>query len=102
MEEQSNEIWKKIDGYDHYSVSSFGNVRNDRTGRILKASINNYGYSNVKFCKDKKRKLYKVHRLVVIAFIENPGNKLCVDLIDNSRLTNHVSNIRWTTKKRMV
>ena len=30
------EQWKKIDGYENYSVSINGNVRNDKTGRILK------------------------------------------------------------------
>lgn len=30
------EIWKDIDGYSGYQVSSFGNVRNAKTGRILK------------------------------------------------------------------
>lgn len=30
------EIWLKIIGYDNYSISNFGNVRNDKTSRIYK------------------------------------------------------------------
>jgi hypothetical protein len=46
------EIWKDISNYDNYKVSSFGNVKNNNTGRILKPSkIGGYycvGLSNVK------------------------------------------------------
>jgi hypothetical protein len=30
------EEWRQIEGYENYSVSDLGNVRNDKTGRILK------------------------------------------------------------------
>ena len=30
------EYYKKITGYENYSISNLGNVRNDKTGRILK------------------------------------------------------------------
>ena len=29
------EVWKKIEGCEIYEVSSFGNIRNSKTGRIL-------------------------------------------------------------------
>ena len=31
------EIWKNITGFENYELSSFGKVRNTKTGRILKA-----------------------------------------------------------------
>ena len=30
------EEFKKIENYNNYSVSNLGNIRNDKTGRILK------------------------------------------------------------------
>ena len=33
------EIWKNINNYENYEVSSLGNVRNKKTGRILKHAI---------------------------------------------------------------
>ena len=30
------EEYKKIQGFDNYSISNLGNVRNDKTKRILK------------------------------------------------------------------
>ena len=32
----NNEVWRAIDGYLNYEVSSHGRVRNSNTGRILK------------------------------------------------------------------
>ena len=31
-----NEIWIKIDGFNNYSVSNTLNIRNDKTGKLLK------------------------------------------------------------------
>ena len=42
------EVWREIDGYDKYAVSSFGRVKNTKTGRILKASDNGHGYLKCK------------------------------------------------------
>ncbi len=93
------EEYKIITDYDNYSVSNFGNVRNNKTDRILKQSIDTHGYYKVSLCKDKKNKTCKVHRLVAEAFIQNPDNKRNVDHIDNNRLNNHVENLRWATIK---
>ena len=32
------EVWKNIVEFENYEVSSFGKVRNKKTGRVLKAS----------------------------------------------------------------
>ena len=31
-----NEIWIKIEGFNNYSVSNTLNIRNDKTGKLLK------------------------------------------------------------------
>ena len=38
------EIYANITGFPKYQVSTFGNVKNVRTGRILKPSISPQGY----------------------------------------------------------
>ena len=73
-----------IDGFENYSVSDLGNVRNNKTGRILKWSVND-GYFFVGLRKHKIKYNQKIHRLVVQAFIPNLENKNCVDHIDNDR-----------------
>jgi hypothetical protein len=88
------EEFRKIEGYKNYSISNLGNVRNDKTNRILKAG-NNKGY---KLCV-LNRKTLSVHRLVAIAFIPNPDNKQQIDHIDNNRSNNNVNNLRWSTSQ---
>ena len=50
------EEYRKIEGYENYSVSNFGNVKNDITGKILKKYLNRYLV--VDLYKDKKRSIF--------------------------------------------
>jgi hypothetical protein len=93
------ERWKVIDDYDNYSVSSFGRVRNDTTGKVLKARIGTQGYYNVGLCKNGKAKTLNVHRMIAIAFIPNPLNKRCVDHKDNNPKNNNLTNLSYVTIK---
>lgn len=49
--------------------------------------------------KDGKRKMWKIHRLVATAFIENPEGKKTVNHKDNNPLNNYVDNLEWMTNK---
>ena len=94
------EVFRSIDGYDNYAVSSFGRVKNVKTGRILKAGTDNCGYLLVVLSdKEHRRKTRNIHRLVTNAFIDNPNDKLCVDHKDNNRTNNRLTNLRWATTK---
>ena len=97
---QNIENWKKVVGYETYSVSDQGNVRNDKTGRILKPGSDRDGYLMVNLMKDKKQLTQKVHRLVAGAFIQNPEKKKCVDHINNDVKNNKVENLRWATNSQ--
>ena len=91
------EIWKIINNFDNYEVSTFGNVKNKKTGRILKASKSG-GYYNVNLSKIKTN-TKQVHRLVAETFIENPENKLHVNHKDKNKLNNCLTNLEWCTPK---
>ncbi len=94
------EVFRSIENYDNYAVSSFGRVKNTKTGRILKAADNNKdGYLRINLCEDATRKTFTVHRLVACAFINNPNDKECVDHKNNDKTNNHISNLRWATNK---
>jgi hypothetical protein len=93
---EANEEWKLIKNYENYEVSSLGNIRNIKTKRILK-STNQGGYLIVGLCKNGKGQTIGIHRLVAIAFIENPENKTQVNHKDKNRSNNNVSNLEWNT-----
>ena len=45
--DDEEEIWRDIDGYDKYMVSSKGRVINKASGKILKPSVEGSGYKSV-------------------------------------------------------
>lgn len=89
--------WKKIDGFDNYSVSDTGLVRNDTTGKMLKRHIGNHGYYMVNMWHNEKGNWKTVHRLVASAFIPNCKSKPCVNHIDGNKTNNDASNLEWCT-----
>ena len=76
------EIWKDIKGYEgHYQISNTGkvkslhfNIATQKQETILKQSETWGGYLRVGLTKDRKPKLFAVHRLVAEAFIPNKEN----------------------------
>ena len=91
------ETFRIIEGFANYSVSDHGNVKNNKTERVLKSGTNTSGYPMVVLMKDRKMNTCVIHRLVANAFILNPENKKCVDHIDNHRSNNNLNNLRWAT-----
>lgn len=89
--------WKKIDGFENYSVSNTGLVRNDITGKKLKMHIGNHGYYMVNLWGNDKGNWRLIHRLVATAFITNTKNKKCVNHKDGNKLNNVVNNLEWCT-----
>jgi len=93
------EIYREIEGYEGiYSISTLGNVRNNKTGAILKPFYRN-GYTRVQLWKKNKKKNYSVHRLVADAFLGNYNAKPIVDHINTIKDDNRAINLRWATQK---
>lgn len=92
--------WKLIEGFDGiYSVSNYGEVRNNKTGKLMKLRKNEKGYLRTNLTKNGNQKSVRVHRLVAQAFIPNPENKPQVNHIDFDKENNCVNNLEWVTNK---
>lgn len=87
--------WKKIKNKENYSVNEKGQIKNDKTNRILKPHKGTSGYYQIMLGR-KTSPLY-VHRLVAETFIENPNNLPQVDHINGDKLDNRVENLRWVS-----
>jgi len=112
------EAWKDIHGFEgYYQVSNTGKIKSlkrtvSNTGnyigkitykeRLLKQTINRYGYHVVTLQKDGKRHFSIVHRLVANAFIENKESLREVNHIDRNKSNNNASNLEWCSRKQNV
>lgn len=104
----SDEIWKDIEGFPGYQISSEGQVRcfRDFKGnitdkyRLLIPLLNadNYYYVDL-YTLEHKQVHKRIHRLVADAFLGKNDN-LVVNHIDGDKHNNHVSNIEWVTAKQ--
>lgn len=109
------ELWKPVVNFeDSYEVSDRGRVRsidrkvasgirhNDsvmRTGKILKYNVKRNGYAQISLSRNGKVKSIGVHRLVAMAFIENPESKATVNHKNGNKLDNRAENLEWATQK---
>lgn len=89
------EEYKTIADYPNYSISNMGNVRNNKTGRILAKRLNNRGYITAHL----PNKMAYVHKLVAQAFIPNPNNYSEIDHTDGNKTNNICTNLRWCSRK---
>ena len=100
-----NENWKPVHLAEYsaaYFVSNLGRIKklNGNQEKIIKPSINKYGYSEVGLWRDSKRKSALVHHLVLWAFIGNrPSPNHETRHLDNNRSNNIANNLMWGTKK---
>lgn len=93
------EEWKIIERFEgRYEISNTGKIKSNFKGeRILKTSINKYGYERLTVSYRDKIHSLLIHQEVAKAFILNPENKETVNHIDGNKFNNHSANLEWMT-----
>lgn len=90
--------WKDILGFEnYYQISSEGEVKSLRSGRIMKPKYDKDGYKEYCLCVNDHRTYKRGHRLVAETFLSNPNNLPVVNHKDNNRTNNNVDNLEWCT-----
>ena len=92
----TEEVWKILDNFSKYEISSFGNIRN-KLKNVLKPTLKS-GYYCVGIRNNENKTCpMKIHRLVALTFIPNPENKYTVNHKDHNKENNNVDNLEWAT-----
>lgn len=105
------EVWQDIPDYEGlYQASTYGcirglsRIRKVREGifctleeKILKQSVDTYGYRTVDLCKNGRKTNFKAHQLIAKTFLFNPYNYRCVNHKDECKTNNNVSNLEFCT-----
>lgn len=95
----TKERWRLIEGVDgEYEVSDQGRVRNRKTKRVLLPRFDKGGYAFVTLSVNKKRKSKTIHRLVALAFVDNPNGYVEVNHLDEDKTNNRYTNLEWCTR----
>ena len=96
-----HEHWRRVNGYDHYWVSSAGRVASTafKSIRIMKPGKASHGYLTVSLWARNKGASHCVHNLVADAFILKSKKLPDVDHINRIRTDNRLENLRRATRR---
>jgi hypothetical protein len=95
------DMWKDIPDYEGlYKINENGVVINAKNNKIRKPQLLK-GYLIMALSKNDKRKIYKVHQLVSMTFLNHKpcGMELVIDHIDKDKLNNNYLNLRITNQR---
>lgn len=106
---QEEEIWRSVVGYEGiYEVSNLGRVKSlDRIdaggrrwkGRIMANQTQKTGHKTLRLCQQAAYENYKVHHLVLHAFVGPRPNGMECCHNDGDPANNRLENLRWDTHK---
>jgi hypothetical protein len=91
------EEWKVIEKATNYEVSNYGRVKNAKTDRILKPTLNG-GYWAIGLRINNKTTTAFAHRLVATYFMVCPDETYVVNHKDGIKTNNHVENLEWVSQ----
>lgn len=107
------EEWRDVRGYEgRYKISNKGRLKSvdiivpfgsrfrKIPSKIKKYCLNNSGYCYVDLYSGKRiRKKATIHKLVAIAFLNNPNEYTEVNHIDGDKLNNNSENLEWCSRQ---
>lgn len=100
MTRDTEEIWENLEsyGYPDYSVSNWGRVANEKTGRPMALSRNQQDYVKVSLVNNRgDRRTAQVNHLVASVFLQPPPSAAFDTLIhlDGNKDHTFATNLAW-------
>lgn len=92
----NSEIWVDLKNFPGYEISSYGEVRNKKTNKILKSFPDRYGYLRLSI--GNVDNVY-IHRLMCETFYGPIDKDHEVNHIDYDRKNNYILNLEIVTQK---
>lgn len=87
---------KDVLGYEGlYGVTSCGRIWGYKRKKFLKPFVDKDGYLRVALCKEGKRRVFRVHRLVAEAYLVQIEGCDYVNHIDEVKSHNWLNNLEW-------
>jgi hypothetical protein len=106
-EQLQNEDWLPLKGFeDEYYISSYGRIislpktkklNHRSTFQLRKLTKTSKGYLYINLCKDGKKEMFGVHRLVLLTFSPVENTELQVNHKNGKKDCNLLSNLEWVT-----
>lgn len=108
--DKEDEVWVVLkqggDTYNRYEVSNYARVwdlNNDTEVSQVITGKPQYLYVNLYKDCSKERALRRVHNILGWSFLGHPPTpKHTVDHIDQDKLNNHLSNLRWASRRKQM
>lgn len=90
--------WKPVAGYEgRYSVTGGGQVRNEKTGRVLRPGVNGGGYLCVVLCVGGETKTFPVQKLVAQTFLGPRPDGAHINHKNSIKIDNRAENLEYVT-----
>jgi hypothetical protein len=100
------EVYKEIPNTNgRYFASNYGNIKSftkHESGLIMKPRTDYMGYHMVNLWQDGKRKTYRVHVLVCLAFLGQTPKGSNIDHKDQDKQNNKLDNLQFLTIRQNV
>ena len=110
-----NEVWCDIAGYEgKYQISNCGRIKSFpkfikrakgsyyTKEKVLKCTLDNYGYPCVNLYSNGNVRHTRVHILVAKAFIENANGYSDINHKDGNKTNNHIDNLEWCNRSHNI
>ena len=103
MKTAAEEEWRPIPGweYEGYDISSCSRIRN-RHGRILRQAISDRGYRFIVLCRNSRPRAFRVHRLLMHAFIGPCPDGMEVNHKNGIKTDNRLENLEYVTRSQQA